>query len=306
MSWAARMMRASSSSSLPTILARRTGLPLVSSGLPAEARQVGPRRSPPRTTSVDCLIKTQPLDRPLYRVTFVGCQRDEGEQFDVGDQIATIDTDQGRVVIIATWSGVFLRVADQFFEMDHDRIDEDGVFFAMAHAIDDVGQQFIEAAVLIDDLALYFHAWPRMTQAICFLVEEPVDIPNTVAGFTRIRPDAFEHSRTHVEVEAIVAALRSVVLVQSWIPAITSSDMIDATSERAPSLVVLIFVRFRRPMYIPIFVRLYRWPVEGGGARFPQMGPSSTKGTRPLLHVNTAANASFHPIGWDPLGRPAT
>jgi hypothetical protein len=42
-----------------------------------------------------------------------------------------------------------------------------------------------------------------MTQGVCFLFKAPADIPDTVLGFTRIRPDVFEHKKTRVEVEAV-------------------------------------------------------------------------------------------------------
>jgi hypothetical protein len=49
--------------------------------------------------------------------------------------------------------------------------------------------------VLIGDLALCYTARPRMTQGISFLFKEPADIPDTVVGFTRIRPLAFSTTR---------------------------------------------------------------------------------------------------------------
>jgi hypothetical protein len=61
-------------------------------------------------------------------------------------------------------------------------------------------------AVLIDDLALCYHAKPRMTQGICFLFKTPDDIPDTIAGFTRIRSNTFRHNKTGVDVEAVTPA----------------------------------------------------------------------------------------------------
>jgi hypothetical protein len=60
-------------------------------------------------------------------------------------------------------------------------------------------------AVLIDDLALCYHAKPR-TQGIFFLFKAPADMPDTVAGFTRIRVDGFEHKKIHVELKVVVPA----------------------------------------------------------------------------------------------------
>jgi hypothetical protein len=38
------------------------------------------------------------------------------------------------------------------------------------------------SAVLIDDLAVCYHAKPRMTRGICFWFKDLADIPDTVAG----------------------------------------------------------------------------------------------------------------------------
>lgn len=59
--------------------------------------------------------------------------------------------------------------------------------------------------VLIGGGALSFHVIPRMTMDIdtLFLVKE--DIPEKVNGFKRTRPSAFQHNKTHVEVEVLYA-----------------------------------------------------------------------------------------------------
>ena len=57
--------------------------------------------------------------------------------------------------------------------------------------------------VLIGGLGLSYHARPRMTQDFDFLVMSANDIPTAVPGFKRIRPHAFQHIKTHVEVELL-------------------------------------------------------------------------------------------------------
>ena len=101
-------------------------------------------------------------------------------------------------------------------------------------------------------------------------------------------------------------AFTSVVLVQSWIAAITSSDMIDSTSDRVPSLAVRIFVNVRSRMSNPILSVCYRRLFQSGGAGFPRWDDHRRRGPDVLLHVNTAPNGSFDRLAWDPLDRRAT
>lgn len=60
--------------------------------------------------------------------------------------------------------------------------------------------------VLIGGLALSFHASPRYTTDIDLLFLENEQIPADVPGFKRIRPHAFEHRATGVEVEVLTPA----------------------------------------------------------------------------------------------------
>ncbi|MGO8914916.1 MAG: hypothetical protein ACLQJR_03300 [Stellaceae bacterium] len=60
-------------------------------------------------------------------------------------------------------------------------------------------------AVLIGDLALCYHAKPRMTDDISFLVRKPSDIPQTAGSFKPAGPGAFRHNKTGIEVEVITS-----------------------------------------------------------------------------------------------------
>lgn len=57
--------------------------------------------------------------------------------------------------------------------------------------------------VLIGGLALSYHVRPRMTQDLDFLFLSSSDIPEKVPGFRRTRPHAFQHNKTHVEIELV-------------------------------------------------------------------------------------------------------
>ena len=57
--------------------------------------------------------------------------------------------------------------------------------------------------VLIGGLALSYYVKPRFTQDVDFLFLDVSDIPNSVTGFKRHRPGAFQHNTTHVEVEVV-------------------------------------------------------------------------------------------------------
>lgn len=60
--------------------------------------------------------------------------------------------------------------------------------------------------VLIGGLALSFHARPRFTSDIDVMFLETHQVPTTVVGFKRVRPHAFEHRQTGVEVEVLTPA----------------------------------------------------------------------------------------------------
>lgn len=58
-------------------------------------------------------------------------------------------------------------------------------------------------AVLIGGLALSYYIKPRTTQDVDFLFLNITDIPKVVKGFKRTRTHAFQHEKTHVEIEVI-------------------------------------------------------------------------------------------------------
>jgi hypothetical protein len=56
--------------------------------------------------------------------------------------------------------------------------------------------------VLIGGLALSYYGKPRTTTDLDILLLSTTDIPRRLEGFKRTRSQAFQHSKTHVEVEA--------------------------------------------------------------------------------------------------------
>lgn len=61
--------------------------------------------------------------------------------------------------------------------------------------------------VLIGGIALSFYVKPRYTVDIDVLFLSKEDIPENVPKFKRNRPSAFQHNKTHVEVELITPQL---------------------------------------------------------------------------------------------------
>jgi len=57
--------------------------------------------------------------------------------------------------------------------------------------------------ILIGGCAASFYARPRATMDVDFLFMSSEEIPDRVPGFKRTRSMAFQHDRTHVEVEVI-------------------------------------------------------------------------------------------------------
>lgn len=57
--------------------------------------------------------------------------------------------------------------------------------------------------VLIGGLALSYYVKPRYTTDIDILFMSDTDIPNKVNGFKRHRKSAFQHNKTHVEIEVL-------------------------------------------------------------------------------------------------------
>ena len=58
-------------------------------------------------------------------------------------------------------------------------------------------------SVLIGGLALSYYSIPRMTIDVDFLFFSENNIPDNIIGFKRIRPHAFQHNETHVEIELL-------------------------------------------------------------------------------------------------------
>lgn len=59
--------------------------------------------------------------------------------------------------------------------------------------------------ILIGGLALSFYGKPRYTADIDVLFVSDQDVPDDIPGFKRIRSHAFQHNKTHVEVEVLSA-----------------------------------------------------------------------------------------------------
>lgn len=57
--------------------------------------------------------------------------------------------------------------------------------------------------VLIGGAALSYHVRPRYTQDLDFLFLQIAEVPEQVMGFKRTRSGAFQHNKTHVEVEVV-------------------------------------------------------------------------------------------------------
>ena len=59
------------------------------------------------------------------------------------------------------------------------------------------------SGVLIGGCALSYYVRPRATMDVDVLFLTKDDIPRQVEGFKRTRPSAFQHNKTHVEVEVV-------------------------------------------------------------------------------------------------------
>ena len=70
-------------------------------------------------------------------------------------------------------------------------------------AMDDWKSNNIGECVLIGGIALSHYVKPRMTQDIDLLFLTDNDIPDSISKFKRHRPHAFQHNKTHVEIEVI-------------------------------------------------------------------------------------------------------
>jgi hypothetical protein len=77
----------------------------------------------------------------------------------------------------------------------------------VAAALKDWKANSPNTGVLIGGLALSFYVKPRTTQDVDVLYLSADRIPASVSGFKRTRDSAFQHNRTHVEVEVITPEL---------------------------------------------------------------------------------------------------
>jgi hypothetical protein len=85
----------------------------------------------------------------------------------------------------------------------------------------------VSGCLLIGGLAFSFWEKPRQTQDIDLLVLHPVDIPDNVTGFKRVRPHAFLHNKTHVEVEVVEPSTVNMSLeLAGWI---ISQSVVDTS-----------------------------------------------------------------------------
>ena len=64
--------------------------------------------------------------------------------------------------------------------------------------------------VLIGGLALSYWVKPRLTQDVDVLFKSERDIPQSLPKFSRKRDHAFQHNRTHVEVEILTPAFLNI------------------------------------------------------------------------------------------------
>lgn len=70
-------------------------------------------------------------------------------------------------------------------------------------ALNDWLEQNIQNCILIGGVALSYYIKPRTTQDVDILFMFSEDIPKTINKFKRHRKSAFQHNKTHVEVEVV-------------------------------------------------------------------------------------------------------
>jgi hypothetical protein len=71
-------------------------------------------------------------------------------------------------------------------------------------ALEDWVKLNVNNCVLINGIALSYYVTPRMTQDVDMLFLTKNDIPLSLKGFKKTRNGAFQHNKTHVEVEVII------------------------------------------------------------------------------------------------------
>lgn len=100
--------------------------------------------------------------------------------------------------------------------------------------------------VLIGGLALSYYVKPRSTMDVDVLFLSPEQIPDSVPDFKRHRKGAFQHNKTHVEIEVLTPKTINITteLVQSVIDTSIVKDGIRIASPSA--LIALKLGRFSR------------------------------------------------------------
>lgn len=83
---------------------RREPMLLRPTGTAVSAAKVGTSKVV-KSTEIKCLIRTQPIVESLFDARIAEWAKREGDTFEVGDKIATIDTQYMRVILIATRPG---------------------------------------------------------------------------------------------------------------------------------------------------------------------------------------------------------
>ena len=80
---------------------------------------------------------------------------------------------------------------------------ESVVYPEVIKALEDWMNSDVKNCVLIGGVALSYYVVPRMTQDIDMFFLSKEDIPLYLNGFKRTRNGAFQHNKTHVEVEVV-------------------------------------------------------------------------------------------------------
>ncbi len=113
-------------------------------------------------------------------------------------------------------------------------------------ALKDWKKQVGSIGVLIGGAAAGFYTKPRSTTDIDILFLSLAEIPKHVSGFKRIRPGAFQHDKTHVEIEVI--APESINLPIEMVKHVfATSEISDGIRVASPSgLVALKLFRMKR------------------------------------------------------------
>ena len=116
----------------------------------------------------------------------------------------------------------------------------------VALAFDDWKIFNIKNCVLIGGIALSFYVKPRTTQDVDILFIERDDIPDSLNKFKRTRLGAFQHNKTHVEIEVLVP--ESINTSKELVNKVFDTSInVDGINVASPSgLVALKLGRFNR------------------------------------------------------------